>query len=69
MSQQRVNEPATPKPVKTNINRSPRSFEADGRWYFELRGGGQKGPYDSEQEMLAALNEFIHFHEEMNQQI
>ncbi len=48
--------------------RSSRSYEINGQWYFELRGGGQKGPYDSKQEMQADLNEFIQLHEHMNQQ-
>ncbi len=48
-------------------HRSSRSYEVNGLWYFELRGGGQKGPFDSELEMQAELNAFIRFHEEMNQ--
>jgi len=48
--------------------RTSRGYEINGQWYFELRGGGQKGPYDNELAMQAELNEFIHLHEIMNQQ-
>ncbi len=45
---------------------SPRCYEIEGLWFFELRGGGQHGPYDSKPDMEAALNEFITLHEEMS---
>jgi len=47
--------------------RSSRGYEINGQWYFELRGGGQKGPYDNELQMQADLNEFIKFHDQMRQ--
>jgi len=52
-----------------NAHRTSRGYEINGQWYFELRGGGQKGPFNSEQEMLSELNEFIRFHEEMNDKV
>lgn len=42
-----------------------RCYSINGLWYFELRGGGQHGPYDSKQDMERALNDFIALHEEM----
>lgn len=42
--------------------RIQRTYTINNSWYFELRGGGQKGPYDSEKEMKDALNEFIQLH-------
>ena len=39
--------------------RIQRTYNINDLWYFELRGGGQMGPFDSEEEMLAALQEFI----------
>lgn len=39
-----------------------RAYEINGQWYFELRGGGQKGPYENELKMRAGLNEFIKLH-------
>ena len=42
-----------------------RCYSLDGDWYFELRGGGQHGPYDTREKMEAALNEFISLHEEI----
>ena len=50
-----------------HLQRINRGFEVNGLWYFELRGGGQKGPFDSEQEMLDELNTFIQLHENMDQ--
>lgn len=47
--------------------RLSRGYEINGQWYFELRGGGQKGPYDTELLMRAEINEFIQLHELMNQ--
>lgn len=64
MSQQRNKENSN-----TDISqRTSRGYEINGQWYFELRGGGQKGPFDSEADMQKELNEFINLHEEMNQQ-
>lgn len=65
MTQQRLND--HPSDENRNLHRSSRGYQVNGLWYFELRGGGQKGPFDSEIEMQSELNEFIHFHEEMNQ--
>ena len=45
--------------------RIQRTYTMNNAWYFELRGGGQKGPYDSEDEMQAALQEFIALHNEV----
>jgi hypothetical protein len=45
--------------------RQQRCYSVNGLWYFELRGGGQHGPYDTKQEMETALNEFIALHEEI----
>ena len=66
MNQQRSNEKTLPQTDKTQ--RTSRSYEINGQWYFELRDGGQKGPYDNELEMQADLNEFIKLHEQMSQQ-
>jgi len=66
MSQQRSNEKSLTQTDKTQ--RTSRSYEINGQWYFELRDGGQKGPYDNELEMQADLNEFIKLHEQMSQQ-
>ena len=65
MTEQRITDKLA---VEEHIaHRHSRGYEINGQWYFELRGGGQKGPFDSEAEMLAELNHFIHFHEEMSQ--
>ncbi|VAW70159.1 hypothetical protein MNBD_GAMMA09-2579 [hydrothermal vent metagenome] len=64
MRKQRSNEASGA--THNHTNRTSRGYEINGRWYFELRGGGQKGPYDSEEEMQAELNEFIQLHEQMN---
>lgn len=45
--------------------RQQRSYCVNGLWYFELRGGGQHGPYESKQDMENALHEFIALHEEV----
>jgi len=66
MNQQRSNEKTLPPTDKTQ--RTSRSYEINGQWYFELRDGGQKGPYENELEMQADLNEFIKLHEQMSQQ-
>lgn len=57
------------KELENNAHRTSRSYEINGQWYFELRGGGQKGPFNSKQEMQAELNEFIRFHAEMNDKV
>ena len=49
-------------------DRVERTFHIDDRWYFELRGGGQRGPFDSEQEMQQALQEFIALQQEIKKQ-
>lgn len=40
-------------------DRPSRTYNINNSWYFELRGGGQQGPFDTEAEMKAALDEFI----------
>lgn len=50
-----------------NAHRSSRGFEINGQWYFDLRDGGQKGPYDNELAMRAELNEFINLYNQMDQ--
>ena len=45
--------------------RIERTYNIGDLWYFELRGGGQKGPFDSKEEMEQALAEFIALQEEM----
>lgn len=57
----------TKKQPYDQTQRASRGYEINGQWYFELRGGGQKGPYDNEQAMRAELNEFIQLHEQFNQ--
>ena len=39
--------------------RSQRYFCINGVWYFQTRGGGQKGPFISKEEMEAELLLFI----------
>ncbi len=39
--------------------RTERYFCSNGVWYFEIRGGGQKGPFVSKQEMQGELVLFI----------
>lgn len=51
-----------------HTQRMSRGYEINGQWYFELRGGGQKGPYDNQLTMQADLNEFIYWHEQVDQQ-
>ena len=46
--------------------RANRGYEINKQWYFELRGGGQKGPFESKKAMQTELNEFINLYEEMN---
>jgi len=64
MNQQRSNEKNIPRADETQ--RTSRGYEVNGQWYFELRGGGQKGPYENELEMQAVLNEFIKLHKLMS---
>ena len=45
--------------------RIERTYNIGNLWYFELRGGGQKGPFDSEEEMKKALNDYIALQEEI----
>jgi len=66
MNRHRSNETTNSKSEQTK--RTSRGYEVNGQWYFELRGGGQKGPYESETAMQADLNEFIHLHDQMNQE-
>ncbi len=66
MTSQRLND-GTPSGASSQ-QRSSRSYEINGQWYFELRGGGQQGPFNSQHEMQAELDEFIRLQEEMNQQ-
>lgn len=49
-------------------HRASRGYEINNQWYFELRGGGQKGPFETKEAMQAELNEFINLYEEMNKQ-
>ena len=46
-------------------NRIERTYNINDLWYFELRGGGQQGPFESQQEMEKALEDFISLQEEM----
>lgn len=50
-----------------HTHRTSRGYEINGQWYFELRNGGQKGPFSCETDMQTQLNEFIRLHDEMNQ--
>lgn len=45
--------------TKPQQERIERTFNINNLWYFEVRGGGQQGPFDSREEMENALNEFI----------
>jgi len=63
MSEKRSNDKnARPKDSAT---RTSRGYEINNQWYFELRDGGQKGPFDTKEAMQAALDEFINLYEEM----
>ena len=46
-------------------NRIERTYNINDLWYFELRGGGQKGPFDSKEEMEKALGDFISLQQEI----
>ena len=54
MDKQRGTDRTQPKQERID-----RTFNIDKLWYFEVRGGGQHGPYDSREEMENALNEYI----------
>lgn len=49
-------------------SRIERTYNINDLWYFELRGGGQRGPFDSQEEMEQALEDFIASQEEMKNQ-
>ena len=53
-------------PTLEQMQRASRGYEINNQWYFELRDGGQKGPFESKEAMQAELNEFINLYEEMN---
>ena len=55
-------------PILEQTHRASRGYEINKQWYFELRDGGQKGPFESKKAMQAELNEFINLYEEMNKQ-
>ncbi len=56
------------KNEKSDIpERISRTFNINELWYFEVRGGGQKGPFDSKEEMERALEEFINLQKEVKQ--
>lgn len=46
-------------------SRQDRTYCINGLWYFERRGGGQQGPFDTQEEMESALREFIQLHEDV----
>lgn len=64
MSPHRAKEHNHPK----RAQRTSRGYEINGQWYFELRDGGQKGPFASKEEMQSELDEFIKCHALMNQE-
>ena len=66
MTQKRSSDKDTQRPDQAH--RASRGYEINNQWYFELRGGGQKGPFATKEAMQAELNEFINLHEEMNKQ-
>ena len=66
MTERRSNDKDSQHPDSTH--RASRGYEINNQWYFELRGGGQKGPFSTKEAMQAELNEFINLHEEMNKQ-
>ncbi len=47
--------------------RNKRYFCVNGSWYFEARGGIQKGPYSNKEEMEAELLMFIREQNMLNQ--
>ncbi|MDH5736289.1 MAG: DUF6316 family protein, partial [Gammaproteobacteria bacterium] len=44
---------------RESAGRMARTFNIEDLWYFELRGGGQKGPFDSKADMEKALDDYI----------
>lgn len=66
MTQKRSDDKDTTHLKQTH--RASRGYEINNQWYFELRGGGQKGPFESKEAMQAELNEFINLYKEMNKQ-
>jgi len=48
--------------------RTERFFCTNGVWYFDTRGGKQKGPFASKQEMQAELQQFIR-QQQLNQSL
>ncbi|MFW2372382.1 MAG: DUF6316 family protein [Gammaproteobacteria bacterium] len=60
----------TQRETDQNSKQQPRinrTYNINNLWYFELRGGGQQGPFDSREEMENALNEFIALQVEMKE--
>ncbi|VAW72671.1 hypothetical protein MNBD_GAMMA10-2537 [hydrothermal vent metagenome] len=49
-----------------HTHRVSRGYNINGLWYFELRDGGQKGPFDNKEQMTAELDNFIQMHDLMN---
>lgn len=49
--------------------RNERYFCANGVWYFETRGGKQKGPYTDKREMEGELLMFIREQKLLNQSL
>jgi Domain of unknown function (DUF6316) len=66
MTEKRSNDKDTHRPDQ--MHRASRGYEINNQWYFELRDGGQKGPFETREAMQTELNEFINLHEEMNKQ-
>lgn len=54
---------------RDSSGRIERTYNVGNLWYFELRGGGQKGPFDSKEDMEKALNDFISLHQEIKAKI
>lgn len=52
---------------KTVPFRNKRYYCANGSWYFEARGGVQKGPFANKEEMQAELLLFIREQNMLNQ--
>ena len=47
--------------------RSDRFYHADNNWYFLIRGGASRGPYESRDDAAAGLNEYIETQMRLNQ--
>jgi len=67
MTQKRSNDKDSQQRL-SQAHRANRGYEINNQWYFELRDGGQKGPFETKEAMQAELNEFINLHKEMNKQ-